>query len=55
MKFVSIAIYVYAGNITIEYVIRYKTSLWNKVLSARNKGDSLFEDWDMQIPVTYNF
>ena len=44
MNFLSIAIYVYAGNITIEYGIRYKTSLLNGVLLARNKGDSLFED-----------
>ena len=44
MKFLSITIYVYAGSITIEYGIRHKTSLSNRVLLARNKGESLFED-----------
>lgn len=41
IKLLSIAIYVYAGSITIEYGIRHR------VLLACNKGDSLFADWDM--------
>lgn len=47
IKFLSIAIYVYAGSIAIEYSIRHKTSRRHRVLLARNIGDSLFSDWDM--------
>lgn len=47
MKFLSIAIYVYVGNITIEYGRRHKTSLRHRVLLASNKVDFLFADWDM--------
>lgn len=47
MKFLGIAIYVYVGNITIEYGRRHKTSLRHRVLLASNKFDSLFADWDM--------